>query len=34
MGVPVGTVKSRLNTALGHLKRVLAGKLDDGGQDE
>ncbi|WP_456830630.1 RNA polymerase sigma factor [Deinococcus sp. UYEF24] len=34
MGVPVGTVKSRLNTALGHLKRVLSGKLNDGGQDE
>ena len=34
MGVPVGTVKSRLNTALKHLKRVLAGKLNDGGQDE
>jgi RNA polymerase sigma-70 factor (ECF subfamily) len=31
MDVPVGTVKSRLNTALGHLKRVLAGKQDDGG---
>lgn len=24
MGVPVGTVKSRLNAALGHLRRVLA----------
>ncbi|WP_407572450.1 RNA polymerase sigma factor [Deinococcus altitudinis] len=34
MGVPVGTVKSRLNTALGHLKRVLAGTLQGGDQDE
>lgn len=27
MGVPVGTVKSRLNTALAHLKRLLGGRL-------
>ena len=30
MDVPVGTVKSRLNTALAHLKRTLAGQVEDG----
>ncbi|WP_424952780.1 sigma-70 family RNA polymerase sigma factor [Deinococcus sp.] len=30
MGVPVGTVKSRLNTALAHLKRELTGQVENG----
>ena len=34
MGVPVGTVKSRLNTALGHLRRLLNGSSTAGGPDE